>query len=67
VRQAIPPALLTCEDAPLRPSPDLPGGNFSAELAGNLLGDALKAHADCRTNLGKVRELLTPPAKEISK
>jgi hypothetical protein len=48
----------------VRPRPDLPGGNYSAELAGNLLGDALKAHADCKTNLGKVGELLAPAPSE---
>jgi len=61
VRQQIPPSLLTCEDAPIRPLPDLPGGNYSADLAGNLLADALKAHADCKTNLGKVKGLLNEP------
>lgn len=53
IRPKVPAGLLDCPDAPLPP----PSGATQRDVAFWVL-DLHSAHADCRTKLGKVRELV---------
>lgn len=51
---SVPASLLTCRDAPAKPS-----GDFTQKAVGGYIIDLHEAHADCHAKLGAVRGALS--------